>query len=120
MVMTDGAQASLMEGVIRGISKQLYGKGPRQVRCVCRGGVCVIRCTGILSAIEQVLAEQGTKGVSTLKRIRRELFDKECELIRGKIESPDMQVGVILQDFSHDKDERTLVVLTKKWEERVE
>lgn len=57
MAKTDGAKASLVEGIIRTVSKQLYGKGPRQIRCVYRGGVCLIRCTGVLSAIEQRLAE---------------------------------------------------------------
>ena len=113
MALTNGAKAAHLEGVVRSISKQLYGKGPKDIRCVCQGSVFLVRCKGVLTAVELGLADQGPEGVHTLKRVRHELFEKERELIKRQFEGPETKVEAVLQDLRHDKDERLLVVVTE-------
>ncbi|NLW07037.1 MAG: DUF2294 family protein [Clostridia bacterium] len=114
MALTSKAKATLLEGIVRSISKKLYGRGPKDVRCVCQGNVFLIRCKGILSSIEQCLAGQGPEGILTMQRIRRELFEKERELIKEQFETTEIKVEAVLQDFYYEKDERLLVVVTQE------
>jgi uncharacterized protein YbcI len=112
--LTSGAKAARLEGIVRSISKQLYGRGPEKINCVCQGNVYLVRCKGVMSAVEQRLAEQGAEGTLTLQRIRRELFEKERELIKKQFQSQDINVEAVLQDFCHSEDKRLLVVVTKE------
>ena len=113
MALSYKAKAAHLEGVVRSISKELYGKGPKDIWCTRRGNVFLVRCKGVLSPVEIGLVSQGPEGVLTLERVRRELFEKERELIKRLFEGPDNKVEAVLQDLRHDKDERLLVVVTE-------
>lgn len=114
MGLSGGAKVKLLEGVVRSVSKEVYGKGPKHVWCVRQGNVFLIRCKDIWSTVEQGLVEQGTDGIMTLQRIRRELFEKERELIRERLRASNIVVQTVLQELHHDKGERLLVVVTEE------
>lgn len=103
-----------MEGIVRSISKQVYGKGPRDIHSVCQGNVYVIHCFGVLSPLEARLADQGGDGRDTLARVRQKIFAEEREMITQELEAKDIVVETILQDFCCVKDERILVIVTKE------
>lgn len=113
MAITNGARAAHLEGIIRSVSKDIYGRGPRDIRCECRGNVYLVRCKGVLTPVEIGLADQGPDGVVTLKKVRCKLFERERELIKEQFEGLSVHVEAVLQDFHHDRDERLLVVLTE-------
>lgn len=114
MGLSGGAKVKLLEGVVRSVSKEVYGKGPKHVRCVRQGNVFLITCRDIFSTVERGLVEQGTEGILTLQRIRRELFEKERALIEEQLRASDIRVQTVLQELHHDKGERLLVVVTEE------
>lgn len=111
---TDGAKAAFLEGLVRTVSKQMYGKGPREVRCVSQGNLFVIRCAGVLSPLESRLVSQGGDGVDTMERVRRKVFPQERELLARELRAIDVQVEAVLHELCHDKDERILVIVTRE------
>lgn len=104
---------AFLEGVVRTVSKQMYGKGPREVRCMCEGNLFVVRCVGVLSQLESSLVRQGRDGVDTLERVRRKVFPQERELLARELRAIDVQVEAVLHELCPDKDERILVIVTR-------